>query len=261
MVTHSFSCVEGSLVPIEDHAKGVLIAMILIAAFDQTVMRAVFKHEKTRWFALHCITNAIISATCCQDLANIASTPLCGFIESPSSWLPSYFSFALHLYHLVAFTSLRGEDVVHHLLFGGCLGAFNFTLHWGRMTNFLIFFMTGLPGGIDYALLVGVKTGRIKRLVQKRTNSSINTWLRAPGHVACSTLMAVCCAQGFTRVHPNPLLCGVMVGCVACLTLLNGLYYGEQAVGTYHRLAALSPTFIDKQGALSPRNKEQTTKD
>ena len=55
---------------------------------------------------------------------------------------------------------------------------------------------------------------------------------------------------------------GQTVTTVAALCLLNGIYYGEQAVGTFHRmaekrmkgsftnLAALSPTFADKQNGM-----------
>ena len=117
---------------------------------------------------------------------------------------------------------------------------------WGRMTNLLILFMTGLPGGIDYAMLVLVKTGRLQRLTQKSITSSINTWLRAPGHVFTASLMVICLWQGTIAIpYPYFTVCPV-----AGLCLLNGLYYGEQAVGSFHRMAALAPTYADKQAGL-----------
>ena len=126
------------------------------------------------------------------------------------------------------------------------------------MTNLLIFFMTGLPGGIDYLMLVVVKKGYMERLKQKAICSCINTWMRTPGHVATAGLMLFCTRHGATSL-PFP---GLTVTPVAALCLLNGIYYGEQAVGTFHRmaekrlkgsytnLAALSPTFADKQDGM-----------
>ena len=47
--------------------------------------------------------------------------------------------------------------------------------------SFLCFFISGLPGGIDYLMLTLVKHGVIDVMVQKRTCASLNVWLRAPG--------------------------------------------------------------------------------
>ena len=156
-------------------------------------------------------------------------------------------AFSLHFYHLTFFTALRLEDIVHHLLFAGGLGCFNFILMWGHMTNLLIFFMSGLPGAVDYAMLVLVKSGKMLRIRQKAIASSINIWLRGPGLVFTGSLMGICTWQGTTQ-KPYP---AITVGAVAALTLLNGIYYGAQAVGTYHRMAALSPLYKDKHEGMS----------
>ena len=42
-------------------------------------------------------------------------------------------------------------------------------------------FVCGVPGAIDYALLSLVKQGRLDRMLEKRWNTLINTWLRGPG--------------------------------------------------------------------------------
>lgn len=242
MVAYTIDCINpAEWVHPAEHGLGILKDLVCIVLLDLP-LRLVFSDQKTRWFALHFITNMVITVLCLSDLLGVAQNPLCSFVEPTNSWHPSYAAFALHFYHLTCFTTLRLEDVVHHVLFGGGLGMFNFFLMWGRMTNLLMFFMTGLPGGIDYLLLVLVKTHRMERLTQKAVCASINTWLRAPGHVFTASLMAICVWQGTTMV-PYP---GIVVSCVAGLCLLNGVYYGEQAVGTFNRMAALSPTYADK---------------
>ena len=227
-----------------EHIIGLLVALCGICAVDFLVVCKIFPGDpKTRWFALHAIVNGITVVSCLTDIGQVAVRPFCVALESTHSWVPSYCAFSLHLYHMLAFTALRKEDIVHHLLFAGVLGIFNFTFNWGRMTNILIFFMTGLPGGVDYVMLIMVKTGRLQRIHQKSICSAINTWVRVPGHVAVATLMASCVVQGVIRAP------AWIVIIVTCLTLLNGLYYGEQAIGTFHRLAALSPTYKDKNVA------------
>jgi hypothetical protein len=250
MVTYSIECaeVEGNTMNgLWEHAIGIATAFAAVVVFDLP-LRAFFSASKTRWFALHSLVNIAISAMCLLDLVGVIRAPLCAMVEPTSSWFPSYAAFSLHLYHLTCFTALRLEDIVHHVLFAGGLGVFNFAIAWGRMTNLLIFFMTGLPGAIDYGMLVFVKTGKLKRLTQKSITSSINTWLRAPGHVFTATIMAICTWHHMTGAVPYP---AAVVGAVASLCLLNGIYYGEQAVGSYHKMAALSPLYAAKQAGMN----------
>jgi hypothetical protein len=248
MTVFHIECVDVQApVPLSSHMMGCLVTFVVVALVD-VVLRLLFPDQKTRWFALHFVANMIISAMCLHDMWGLMKAPLCAFSEASDSWVPSYIAFGLHAYHLIAFTAVRMEDIVHHVLFAGGLAVFNFLMVWGRMTNTLLFFMTGFPGGVDYLMLVLVKTGRIERITQKKMCSFINTWCRVPGHVATTTIFGVCAAHGTTKgVH---LAC---VGVVASLCLLNGLYYGEQAIGTFHRMAVLSPTHADKaNGMASP---------
>ena len=50
----------------------------------------------------------------------------------------------------------------------------------GPLMNFNNFFMCGLPGGLDYAMLFAVKHGWMSPLREKQYNSSINVWCRTP---------------------------------------------------------------------------------
>ena len=136
------------------------------------------------------------------------------------------------MYHFLAFTKLRSEDIVHHLLFVGVFGAVNFLMEWGRVVNCILFFVTGLPGGIDYALLALVKLGKYDKLDEKRANARINTWLRCPGLVAVAVLMSVCGAHGVLRVPY------IALAIVIVLVSGNGIYYSHQVHANYHSLNA-----------------------
>ena len=86
--------------------------------------------------------------------------------------------------------------------------------------------MTGVPGGIDYAMLSLVKIDKFSRLEEKRLNSHINVWLRMPGLVVVSAIMYSCFIMGQTRVWFAAILCII-------LTFLNGVYYMQQVVRNY----------------------------
>jgi hypothetical protein len=47
--------------------------------------------------------------------------------------------------------------------------------------NSLLFFITGIPGAMDYAMLSMVKENLMDKLEEKRLNTHINVWLRMPG--------------------------------------------------------------------------------
>ena len=51
----------------------------------------------------------------------------------------------------------------------------------GRDPELLCLFISGLPGGVDYFMLMLVKLRYIDVITQKRVCASLNTWLRAPG--------------------------------------------------------------------------------
>jgi hypothetical protein len=50
----------------------------------------------------------------------------------------------------------------------------------GVIGNFCLFFICGVPGGIDYAMLVAVKMNMMKPIREKKINVHLNTWIRAP---------------------------------------------------------------------------------
>ena len=66
----------------------------------------------------------------------------------------------------------------------------------GPLMNLCLFLMSGLPGGIDYAMLAAVKTGRMDRLREKELNTLINTWIRIPGLVMVGVVAWCCLMHG-----------------------------------------------------------------
>jgi hypothetical protein len=96
------------------------------------------------------------------------------------------------------------------------------------LLGFSFFFSTGLPGGIDYALLFLARNGLLQRNTEKRINAWLNVWIRSPGCVANATLIA---AYLFSN-GSGPL--AVAAGLVpAALMYWNGQYFMRQIVEDY----------------------------
>ena len=64
-----------------------------------------------RWFFLHSVANWAIAAMSLEDLIYVTKHPLCAMLAPVATWKPSQLAFALHVYHLLAFTKLRAEDI------------------------------------------------------------------------------------------------------------------------------------------------------
>ena len=230
-------CPEGGVTqtPLADHFMGVLKFLLLVLLLDMILKcTSLFKtNSKARWFGLHSAVNWLITIFAFSDSVSCLSSPLCSMVQDMDSWYPSHLAFALHVYHFLAYTNLRAEDIVHPVLFVGTFAVVNFLMSWGKIANLLLFFMTGIPGAIDYALLALVKLGKFNRLEEKRVNAHINIWLRSPGLIVVAVIMFVCLSHRAVAVHPM----------AAALTIVlcfgNGVYYGQQVVRNYEREFAI----------------------
>jgi len=97
--------------------------------------------------------------------------------------------------------------------------------------NFNHFFMCGVPGGMDYAMLFAVKHGWMKPLAEKKVNAAVNVWVREPALVCTATL-------GFIQLHEQASDYPAWVTSVRVFLMFlacwNGLFFMERVVGNYH---------------------------
>ena len=82
-------------------------------------------------------------------------------------------------------------DWVHHIVMIFIMLPFAYAIQPGHLLGHGCFFGSGLPGGIDYAMLVCVKKGWMQSLTEKRVNTKIQLWLRAPGCIYHALLVWV----------------------------------------------------------------------
>lgn len=187
-------------------------------------------HTKARYFALHVICNIWISVLCLPDLWFVLTDPLKALATSQINHWPTALVFSIHVYHILFFRNLQWIDWLHHILMVVIGAPLLITGEVGPLANVNNFFMCGVPGGIDYAMLLAVKHGWIKPLTEKNINAGINVWLRAPSLVMVASLAYI---QFFLQPTVPKWLLAVRLFLLG-LGVWNGLYFMERVVGNAH---------------------------
>lgn len=127
---------------------------------------------------------------------------------------------------------LNMDDWAHHGCMIGVAIPVGLLFGAGPLMGFSLFFATGLPGGLSYAILLGAWNGWMPRLTVKRWNSRIHTWLRAPGCIAHAAITAA--ATLSSPLPPTQKMLGLVP---AALMAWNGAYFMEQVVSDAARRA------------------------
>ena len=159
------------------HIIHVSICFFVLFGIDVTMW--FFKFNNYRWYKLHVIANIIACIYSYHDFFNVLQDPLNKYIQDVSV-VPPAISLALHLYHMLMFYNLVIIDWVHHIVMMSIL-MLSYICPNPSLVNYSIFVLNGLPGGIDYSLLIMVKYNIISKLLEKRINSKLNIWIRGPG--------------------------------------------------------------------------------
>lgn len=178
---------EWKLVPYARLVTCAVVEMLILAIlFLAHRLVAICFAEKTRYFALHVLHNVAIVYFSLGDVvaalrdprtANACVDPGAG--AGCSNLLPLLVNLGLHLYHPLAFGPLKAIDWIHHVPNYVCtILALQF--NWRSNLNLQLFALTGVPGGVEYALLVCLGQGWMSRFCYKRWSARINVYMRAP---------------------------------------------------------------------------------
>ena len=82
------------------------------------------------------------------------------------------------LWHSLAY-ALKPIDLIHHIPSLIVCGM-GILFPWGPSLNAAAIIFMGVPGGIDYLLLVFIKLKMLPPLFEKDWNQTLNVWMRAP---------------------------------------------------------------------------------
>ncbi len=139
-----------------------------------------FAPKAARWFFLHIWINLIVVITGFSDVWFCLSKPNECFTNQWLSTIPYVIGVSGHIYHVIAFSNVKTDDYIHHILMVPIAGGLVHAFLRNPGTNLILFGITGLPGGLDYVLLTLAKTGYIDPIIEKRCNVIIQVWMRMP---------------------------------------------------------------------------------
>lgn len=135
----------------------------------------------SRWFLIHSISNLYIAYYAFWDLKECIESPvkLYNIKWDVNSFNIYQYTMLLHLYHCLFF-KLTKSDILHHCLMCGISGSLEF-YNTNKLCSAALFFLSGLPGSIDYFLLYLVKINKLSKITEKKAYIFISTWIRSPG--------------------------------------------------------------------------------
>lgn len=194
------------------------------AVYDKKVL--ISENLKRQWYLIHTIFNFIIAYLTIPDIINIINDPLSG-TKGILNTTPICIMLALHIYHILMFKKyLTIIDWIHHIVSSFLVGAITILYYKVPLVNFVLFFMCGVPGGIDYACLTLLKYNIISKYTEKKINVFQNNWIRNPGII-------IGCVLGYVNyIYNNNYNIGV-VGTLFVLNVINSIYFSQRVTINY----------------------------
>lgn len=142
-----------------------------------------FIRQDLRWYTLHSIANIIIIILTYKDLYHTLTQK--DKLNYKSEYenevdILNLVITSLHLYHITQTQKL--EDLIHHIT---AILLFNLSIIYiqGSYCGSILFFMNGLPGLLDYILLIMTKLNYINKLLEKKYNTYLNIYIRSLGTI------------------------------------------------------------------------------
>ena len=182
------------------------------------------------YYLLHAVHNGLVTWSTAPEVWDTFVVPK-GPGAAPNNYHALSLVFALHFYHIALYwRKFRFDDWLHHVLMIGIALPIGAVVPAGTLLGFSLFFTTGLPGGIDYALLFLTRNGWLARATEKRANAWLSVWVRSPGCVAQATLTLAVAVPHVAAVGlaAPPAVVAALV--TAALNYWNGQYFMEQVV-------------------------------
>ena len=185
---------------------------------------------KGRYYFNHFIANTAISMSTLPEIYNIYRD-FNNIHLIPRNYYAINMTFAIHLYHMIVYwNKLTFDDYLHHILMVGVSLPLSLYAPCGPMIGHSLFFLTGLPGGINYGLLFLQRNGIIPKYTQKRVNKWLNLWIRMPGCIFTTALGIVDLINRWDNNSIYRNMASVIIG----ITIFwNGIYFMEQVVSDY----------------------------
>ncbi len=165
---------------LEDFALVFFVSFAIFFVFDRFLRLVLFPSDPSgRYYVVHTFCNAMVVLLHWRDVVAVYMHPSSAFGAQTNVSGTAVIA-ALHVFHVAFFRPLAAVDVVHHFVMIFIMLPLAVLLNPGHLLGHGSFWASGLPGGIDYLMLVLVKVNLMPSVEEKRINSIIQTYVRAP---------------------------------------------------------------------------------
>jgi hypothetical protein len=186
---------------------------------------------KGKYYFVHFINNLFVSYYTIYDLY-ITYFKFNEVLTYQINYLPTILTFSLHLYHIfMYYNKLLFDDWLHHILMCCFALPSGLYLNCGSLLGHSLFYLTGLPGGINYLMLFLNRNNLLDRLKQKKYNTLINLWIRSPGCIIQSILSFIVFINNYHYFNNILKIICAFFGVI--LPFWNGIYFMNQVVSNY----------------------------
>ena len=171
---------------------------------------------------IHAMANLGLSLVTYSDMVHVLLQPLKSTELSSSRALVCVSS--LHFFHILQYWPLSFEDIVHHFLMVGVCIPYSMYIGVNKLSNYLVFFITGLPGCISYLFVFLAKNKFVSKKTSITVHALVSSLIRAP-FIVIGGYVGLLGYLKDTNLNWPWLP-------VALLVALNGIYYNLRAVKT-----------------------------
>lgn len=226
-----------------------LVAMAVFFVVDMALRRygpladtfsksgKLLKRNQYRYFAIHILANLYVTIIHMPDVIAVYADPVYNYAARTNT-KGMCVTVAVHVYHVLAFQPLPVIDWVHHVIMVFFMAPLAYAAAPGPLLGHGNFYISGLPGMLDYILLVGIACGFVDRLTEKRYNAVIQSWIRMPGTMVHAVLGYICYIDSATRLIDGisikeralfPYI-GLSTFVTAATFYWNGIYFQNRVV-------------------------------
>jgi len=188
-------------------------------------------HGRTRWYLLHIFINILTTITAFNGVYLTYLNPYTSlspiafakpytldWFIGPTSPLPTLIVASGHLYHILFFSTTK-SDIYHHLTFAGTMCTINMLGNYGNARNVIQFVLSGLPGIIEYSIMVLYKFEFVNKKQMRYSVTVMHCLLRFPLGLWASWIM-------FYQILFNSEVVYLFMTLIVCmLVLLNSTQY------------------------------------
>ena len=183
-----------------------------------------FNKNITKYFLMHFLFNMYISYNTLNHTLEILYNPY--NIQLVNNYI-SFCVVVFHIYHIIFYyKDIKSDELIHHIWMVFIILPITW-LSYYNLADASLFFMTGLPGGITYLLLVLKDMKLISSLTEKYISKQLNTFIRIPGSVIVGYIIFINAITTETYLFQY-LLIFCSIG-----SLWNGIYFGSAIISSY----------------------------